>query len=114
MSRELIKVANLDDFASTNLKVVAYEEREILLCRLGDGVYAVDNLCSHAAERLCTGKLKGGKLFCPLHGAAFDVKTGIALSRPATDPIDTFEVVFDAQEIFIRLPGGDVVRESSP
>ncbi|MFK7975039.1 MAG: Rieske (2Fe-2S) protein [Halioglobus sp.] len=105
MTSDLIPVATLDDFPASGLKVVEQGGREILLCRTGDAVYAVDNLCSHAAEKLCNGKLKGGKIFCPLHGAAFDVKTGEALSRPASVPIDTFEVAIEAGQVFLRLGG---------
>jgi 3-phenylpropionate/trans-cinnamate dioxygenase ferredoxin subunit len=53
---------------------VEVDGREILLCHTADGVFAVDNLCSHAQARLCEGKLKGQKILCPLHGAAFDVR----------------------------------------
>lgn len=106
MTTDLIKVAHLDDFPANGLKVVARGGREILLCRLGDTVYAVDNLCSHAAEKLCNGKLKGGKIFCPLHGAAFDVKTGAALSRPASVAIETFEVVLEGGEVFMHSVEG--------
>ena len=76
-----------------------------MLCRSGQAVYAVDNLCSHAAERLCNGRLKGDRIFCPLHGAAFDIKTGEALSRPASVPIETFEVVLSEGDIFLRTGG---------
>lgn len=106
MSDDLIKVANLDGFDRSGLQVVEFSGREVLLCRSGQSVYAVDNLCSHAAERLCNGRLKGERIYCPLHGAAFDIKTGEALSRPASVPIDTFEVVLQEGEIFLRTGGG--------
>lgn len=105
MTSNLIPVATLDDFPANGLKVVEQGGREILLCRSGDAVYAVDNLCSHAAEKLCNGKLKGGKIFCPLHGAAFDIQTGEALSRPASVPIDTFDVEVQGRDIYLRMEG---------
>ena len=102
MSDDLIKVASTVDFNEQGFQVVEHDDREILLCQSSDGIYAVDNLCSHAEEKLCFGKLKGGKVFCPLHGAAFDIKTGAALSRPATEPIETFDIVIEGYDIFLR------------
>ena len=86
------RVAELADLPPGGMLVVERAGREVLLCRQGDAVYAVDNLCSHAAERLCNGKLKGNRLFCPLHGAAFDITSGAALSRPASRPIASYVV----------------------
>lgn len=107
MATQLIPVANLDEFPPNGLKVVEHGGREILLCRSGEAVYAVDNLCSHAAEKLCNGKLKAGKIFCPLHGAAFDIKTGEALSRPASVPIETFDVSVEGDQVLLRIEGMD-------
>ncbi len=74
--------------------------REIVVCRTKDGIFAVDNICSHAYARLNEGRLRGTRLICPLHGAAFDVRDGRALGAPASRPLATHRV---------RL--GDVVVE---
>lgn len=101
MSDELVKVAALDELDPRGLHVVEFAGTEVLLCRTGSEVFAVDNLCSHAAEKLCNGKLKGGKIFCPLHGAAFDIRTGEALSRPASKALATYDVVIRDGDIFL-------------
>jgi len=106
MSEEQIWIASTADFDERGLQVVEHEGQEILLCNASDGVYAVENLCSHAAEQLFFGKLKGDKIFCPLHGGSFDVRTGEALSKPASLPIATFKVVVQDYDIFLR-PDGD-------
>jgi nitrite reductase/ring-hydroxylating ferredoxin subunit len=62
-------------------------EREIVLCHTRDGVFAVDNMCTHALARLSEGFLKGTRLTCPLHGASFDVRDGRALGGPTAAPI---------------------------
>lgn len=61
--------------------------REIVLCRTREGVFALDNICTHAEERMSEGRLRGGKIVCPLHGAAFDVRDGRVLSGPAVKPL---------------------------
>jgi nitrite reductase/ring-hydroxylating ferredoxin subunit len=66
--------------------------REIVVCRTKDGIFALDNICSHAYARLNEGRLRGTRLICPLHGAAFDVRDGRALGAPASRPLATHRV----------------------
>ena len=86
------RLASVRDIDPGKILCVEVDGREILICHTREGFFAVDNLCSHAAARLCEGKLKGQKILCPLHGAAFDVRDGSALTRPASAPIDTFPI----------------------
>jgi nitrite reductase/ring-hydroxylating ferredoxin subunit len=76
-------------------------DTEILLCHTAEGFFAVANLCTHAAARLCDGKLKGHRILCPLHGAAFDVRDGAALTRPASIALASYEVRMDAEDVVI-------------
>ncbi len=99
------RVAVLSEVPRGATLCVNLDGREILLCHTAEGLFAVDNLCSHAEARLCDGRLKGHRLFCPLHGAAFDVRDGSALARPATLPIPTYAV---------RLEGEDVLLSPEP
>ncbi len=101
MSEQAQRVAELAELKPGGMLVVEWGGREVLLCRRGDEVYAVDNLCSHAAERLFHGKLKGNRLFCPLHGAAFDITTGEALSAPAKQPLATYPVLLRDGGIYL-------------
>lgn len=97
------QVARLDELPQGKTLCVDVEGREILLCHTAEGVFAVDNLCSHADARLCEGKLKGQKILCPLHGAAFDVRDGSALTRPAVTPIASHSVKLENNAILIAV-----------
>jgi nitrite reductase/ring-hydroxylating ferredoxin subunit len=104
-----MKQDNFQPLASTaNLAVgktqlAELDGKEILICRTESGYYAVDNLCSHANARLCDGKLKGNKVLCPLHGAAFDVRDGSALSRPASVALGSYPLKVEGDTILIQL-----------
>jgi nitrite reductase/ring-hydroxylating ferredoxin subunit len=63
--------------------------RELVLCHTRAGVFALDNICTHAEARLCEGRLRAMRLICPLHGAAFDVRDGRVLAPPAVCPLPT-------------------------
>lgn len=103
-SKTAYRLASVRDIDPGKTLCVEIDNREILICHTKEGFFAVDNLCSHAAARLCEGKLKGQKILCPLHGAAFDVRDGRALTRPASTQIDTFP---------IRVAGDDIILVSS-
>lgn len=66
--------------------------REIVVCRTRDGVYALDNICTHAFARMHEGRLRGIRLICPLHGASFDVRDGKVLGAPAALPLAVHRV----------------------
>ncbi|HXW73824.1 MAG TPA: Rieske 2Fe-2S domain-containing protein [Steroidobacteraceae bacterium] len=63
--------------------------REIVVCHTREGVFALDNICTHAHARLCEGRLRARRLVCPLHGASFDVRDGRVLGPPAIMPLPT-------------------------
>jgi nitrite reductase/ring-hydroxylating ferredoxin subunit len=96
-------VAQGDQLPRGKTLCVEVEGREILLCHTAEGVFAVDNLCTHAEARLCEGKLKSHRILCPLHGAAFDVRDGNALTRPASVPLATYPVRVDDAGIALLL-----------
>ncbi|GAB5451929.1 MAG: non-heme iron oxygenase ferredoxin subunit [Halioglobus sp.] len=103
MTDDYVHVANAGELAPGKTLVAQVGGQEVLLCHTSEGFFAVDNQCSHAAARLCEGKLKGNKILCPLHGAAFDVRNGSALSRPASQPIATYPVRVDEAGIAVRV-----------
>lgn len=58
------------------------------LCRISDNEYClVEGICSHEHAELSDGYLDGAVLECPKHNGCFDVRTGAAVRRPATEPI---------------------------
>jgi nitrite reductase/ring-hydroxylating ferredoxin subunit len=100
---DIIRVASLSDLPQGGTMSVEVDDREVLLCHTAEGVFALDNLCTHGAARLCEGKLKGHRILCPLHGAAFDVRDGAALSRPAVTALASHRVTVSGDDISIAL-----------
>lgn len=92
-------VGTLDELADGSLLQSMLGDEEIVLCRVGDDVFALDNWCTHADGRLCEGSLAGYELECPLHAGKFDVRSGRALC----DPLDT-----DVRTFAVRIVGTDI------
>lgn len=68
------------------------EEREIALYRVGEQVFATDNLCTHGYARLCDGYQQGFIIECPLHQGQFDVRSGACVAEPATENLGAYPV----------------------
>ena len=95
--------ATTADVAAGKCLPVEIGGRGILICHTSEGFFAVDNMCSHARSTLDGGRLRGNRILCPLHGAAFDVRDGRALSRPAIHPIGSHPLRIDGEDILIAL-----------
>ena len=59
-------------------------------------------MCSHAEADLADGEVYDCKVECPLHGAEFDLKTGEALTLPATKPVSVFRTEIDGDTLIIK------------
>ena len=64
----------------------------VLVCRSGEDLFAVANLCTHADEPLTCGRIRNGWIACPAHGARFDLETGEVVGPPASAALRTFPV----------------------
>jgi 3-phenylpropionate/trans-cinnamate dioxygenase ferredoxin subunit len=80
--------------------------QELVICHTRAGVFALDNICTHAHARLCEGRLRATRLMCPLHGAAFDVRDGRVLAPPALCPLRTYPLRVLAGVIEVALTDG--------
>lgn len=98
-------VARISEFEVGQKKCVIAGTKKLLLARLEDGFYAVDNICPHKQGQLCDGFLdiKNGEVICGLHDWNFDLKTGISPYNQK-DKIDTFEVKIKGKKIFVIVP----------
>ena len=82
----------LDELTQGRMIVRDAGGRRIMVCRTKEGLFAIDDVCSHAEAYLHEGRLRGHRVTCPLHGAAFDVRTGAVLGAPACRPVTSFAV----------------------
>jgi len=74
---------------------------DVCVVRVDDQVYAVSDTCSHADASLSEGEVTDHKIECWLHGAEFDLRTGEAVTPPATQKLETFEVKRDGDSVTI-------------
>ena len=87
-----IPVMTLAEIPQGKMEARVLDGREIVICHTRDGVFALDNICTHAHARMCEGRLRATRLVCPLHGASFDIRDGRVLGPPATIPLTAHQV----------------------
>ena len=95
-------VAGTDELNPGQRKSVIVDEVPILLIRIGNVYYAIEDLCTHDGQPLTDGPVTDGKITCPRHGAQFDLETGKALCMPATEPVETYEVQERDDGIYVK------------
>ena len=79
------------------------ENKDIAIFNVDGEFYAIDDLCSHAEASLAEGEVFDCKVECPLHGAEFDLKTGEAVTLPATRPVDTYMISVENDIIYLEM-----------
>ena len=99
-------IIDADAVEKGKTRPISVGEHKLLVCHSGGSYYVIANQCSHAQARLTGGKLRGHKIFCPLHSAPFDMRDGSALGPPATAPICAYATTVEDGKVFAELTEG--------
>ena len=98
-------VAALEDLPVGEPVRVEVDDTPVCLVNLDGTVRAVHDVCTHALESLSGGWVDDDRIECPRHGAQFSVRTGEALTPPATRAVPTFPA---------RVHEGRILVEPAP
>lgn len=97
-------VARLSDVAPGRLRRIEVGGRLILLANVAGAIFAVDDDCTHISGPLDQGEQCAYTLTCPLHLARFDIRDGRVLRGPAREPLPTYAVRVEGDDIFVAAP----------
>ena len=86
------RVCALSDVKEPGSLRVELDDVDIAVVRFEGEVYAIQDLCSHAAVALSEGEVADCTIECWMHGSRFDLRTGKPTGLPATEPVTTFAV----------------------
>lgn len=96
-------VAKLGDIPPSGKLCLEVEERFVVIVKIEDQFFCLDDVCTHDGGPLGEGELDDYCLTCPRHGAQFDVRTGAAVTMPATEPTVVHEIRVVGDELQVRL-----------
>jgi 3-phenylpropionate/trans-cinnamate dioxygenase ferredoxin subunit len=87
-----VRACALDEVPTDQALAVTIGDLDVAVARDGEEVFAIQDLCSHAAVALSEGDVADCTVECWLHGSRFDLRTGKPTGLPATEPVATFPV----------------------
>jgi len=92
---------SFDSLIEGNPVAVDVNGTAVCVARVGDEVFAVADTCTHSDASLSEGEVSGFKIECWLHGAEFDLRSGAALTPPATQALQSFKVQRNGNQLVI-------------
>ena len=107
MADDFVRVSSVSDVKEGNvLAVRGPNNDEVMLAKCAGQIYAVNNICSHAEAWLDAGWLhpESLEIECPLHEGRFDLRNGKATRDPAEDPIKSYPVRIEGDDVFLGPP----------
>ena len=102
----LVRACAAAEVPAGEVRRVVVGDREIAVVNLGDeGFRVVDAICSHAHYFLDEGEVdvEETSIECWKHGSTFDLDTGRPRTLPATQPVATYAVTQDGDDILIEV-----------
>jgi 3-phenylpropionate/trans-cinnamate dioxygenase ferredoxin component len=78
------------------------EDPPVAVFNINGELLAVGDICTHEGGPLSEGSLDGDTVECPWHYACFSLRTGEALTLPATEPVPTYPVIVQGEEIYVE------------
>ena len=94
-----VTVASVDDLEPGEMTYVEVGDEPVCLINLDGEFYAISDVCTHQEASLSDGEIVGDEIECPLHGGAFDIRTGQPVAFPVVVPVQTFRVRVVGDEV---------------
>ena len=100
---QFFSVATTGDIEPGEVFISNVEGEQLAVCNVDGEFYAIQDACTHDGASFDQTDLEGTEIFCPRHGAIFDVTNGAVLGAPASDPVRTFPVRVEGDTIKVGL-----------
>jgi metal-sulfur cluster biosynthetic enzyme/nitrite reductase/ring-hydroxylating ferredoxin subunit len=100
---DFTRVAKTTDLADPGQMLAEVDDRIVVLMRVGGEYFCLDDVCTHDGGPLSEGTLEDHTIACPRHGAKFDIRSGKALTMPATEDTVAHEVQIRGDEVWVRI-----------
>lgn len=100
---DFVKVAKISEIPDGQIKKVEVNDQEVALINLDGDIFAVSDVCTHEACSISEyGQIDAEDVECGCHGSKFDIKTGQVIQPPALDPLPTYEVKVEGDDILVK------------
>jgi nitrite reductase (NADH) small subunit len=78
-----IEACALDELTDGAARLMMVARRKVVVCRVGDEVFAVEDACPHFGGPLSDGQMHAGRkeLICPWHRMRFGLADGCSVTN---------------------------------
>ena len=94
-----------DDLPGGAMRAVEIDGMPVVICAVGDDVFAYRNGCGRSVLPLHLGTLLDGEITCPWHGCRYDARTGRRLSGTGAD-LESFAVSINDGTVYVATNAG--------
>ncbi|CAN3983410.1 bifunctional 3-phenylpropionate/cinnamic acid dioxygenase ferredoxin subunit [Kitasatospora purpeofusca] len=98
-----LRACALSELAEDVPKRVDLNGVPVAVVRTDEGVFAVNDICSHANVSLSEGEVEDCMIECWLHGSSFDLRTGKPSGLPATRPVAVYPVKIEGDDVLVSV-----------
>ena len=105
MEQTLTRLCKASEVPDEGVRQVAFpvEGVEYAVYKLDGEYFVTDDMCTHGMVSLSQGEVQDGQIFCPLHGGAFDIRSGKATEKPCRFALKTYKAVIVDGDIYADL-----------
>jgi 3-phenylpropionate/trans-cinnamate dioxygenase ferredoxin subunit len=96
-------VAKVGDIPEGEIRAYEVGGEDVAIANVGGAFYAFNDVCTHAMCSLAEGDLDETTVTCACHGSEFDVTTGDVLGGPAMEPVESYDLTVEGDEIRVEL-----------
>ncbi len=104
-------VCAFDEIDDCSVRRFVIDGIAVAVVRIGDDVYAIGDVCSHANVSLSGGEVwcDEREVECPKHGSTFSLETGEPSTLPATQPVPVFDASVVDGQVVVEITGAEEV-----
>ena len=100
---EFVPAGKANEVSEGALRAFDVGGTPVAVANVAGTFHAFGDTCTHQQCSLAEGDLEGTTVTCPCHGSQFDVTTGSVLNPPAEEPVRTYGVRLEGDELQIEL-----------
>jgi nitrite reductase/ring-hydroxylating ferredoxin subunit len=100
------EVAKTSDLSPGEVMYVEVGNDPVALINLDGEFFALHDMCTHEDAPLSDGEVVGDEIECPMHGGAFEIRTGLPANFPVVVPVETFAIKVEGDTVFAAKRDG--------
>jgi|SRR5579883_738817 nitrite reductase (NADH) small subunit len=100
---EFVRICGKSDLPSPGeAREIIFENKVLCVANVAGTISVISNVCPHRGGPLGQGMIENGKIVCPWHAWAFDLKTGQAEHTLHTK-VPVYEVKIEGDNVLVKL-----------